>query len=192
VLRQGDPLSTTGFECLPGTLVLDDQGQTVPPGTVGLLAAVRYGSGYYKEAEKTRHVFRTLDGIDYIVPGDYGRIDPDGTLTFLGRANTTINTGGEKVFAEEVAAAIRSLPAVENCAVVGAPAPSERFGQIVTAVVQLRAGESVTLEEVAEHCRQRLAAYKIPRRLVVVDAIPTTTNGKADLQRLQELATLPT
>jgi fatty-acyl-CoA synthase len=192
VLRQGDEISTTSFECLPGTRVLDEHGRDLPPGTVGLLAAVRYGSGYYREAERTRQVFRTIDGVDYIVPGDYGRVESDGTLTFLGRDTTTINTGGEKVFAEEVAAAIRSLPAVENCAVVGAPAPTERFGQIVTAVVQPRAGASITLEEIADHCRQHLAAYKVPRRLVVVDAIPTTSNGKADLQRLQQLVTSST
>jgi fatty-acyl-CoA synthase len=192
VLRRGDEVSTTSFDCLPGTRVLDDHGRDVPPGTVGLLAAVRYGSGYHKEPERTRRVYRTIDGVDYIVPGDYGRIEADGTLTFLGRDSATINTGGEKVFAEEVAAAVRSLPAVENCAVVGAPSPSDRFGQIVTAVVQPRVGAAITLEEVAEHCRRRLAAYKVPRRLVVVDAIPTTTNGKADLARLQQLVTQPT
>jgi fatty-acyl-CoA synthase len=189
VLHHGDEVSTTSFECLPGTRVLDDQGRDLPVGTVGLLAAVRFGSGYYNEPERTRQIFRTIDGVDYMIPGDYGRIEVDGSLTFLGRSTTTINTGGEKVFAEEVAAAIRSLATVENCAVVGAPAPSDRFGQIVTAVVQPRVGESITLDDIADHCRQRLAAYKIPRRLVVVDSIPTTTNGKADLQWLKELVT---
>jgi fatty-acyl-CoA synthase len=189
VLRHGDEVSTTSFACLPGTRVLDENGEDLPPGTVGLLAAVRFGSGYYREPERTRHIFRTIEGVDYIVPGDYGRIELDGTLTFLGRGSNTINTGGEKVFPEEVAAAVRSLPGVQDCAVVGAPAPSDRFGQVVTAVVQPRPGASLTLELVADHCRKRLAAYKIPRRLVVVDAIPMTANGKADLPRLRELVT---
>ena len=120
------------------------------------------------------------------MPGDLGRIEPDGTITLLGRGTSVVNTGGEKVHPEEVEDVLKALPSVVDAIVVGIP--DERLGQAVAAVVQRRPGASLSEAEVVAAVREQLAGYKAPRRVVFVDEIPRSPNGKADLARARALA----
>ena len=160
--------------------VLGDDLRPTPPGVIGRLA--RRGHipiGYLGDPEKTAATFVTdPDGVRWAVPGDFCRFEDDGTITLLGRGSGCINTGGEKVFPEEVEVALKSHPGVFDVLVVGVP--DERFTERVAAVVQARPGHDLTLEDLAEHCRTKLARYKAPRELRVVDQIGRTPSGKAD------------
>ncbi|NDU74959.1 AMP-binding protein [Actinomadura sp. DSM 109109] len=171
---------TARFMMKPGITVLDDDLNVVRPGEIGRLA--RSGHiplGYYNDPAKTASTFFTAaDGTRWSVPGDFATLEEDGTITLLGRGSLVINTGGEKVYPEEVEVALKGHPAVEDAVVVGLP--DERFGQRVAAVVAARPGASVTLEELAEHCRGRLAGYKLPRQMTLVDEVQRTAVGKSD------------
>ena len=170
--------------------VLDDELRPVAPGSgvVGLLA--RRGHiplGYYKDAEKTAATFVVAaDGTRWVVPGDYAVVEPDGTITLLGRGSVCINSGGEKVYPEEVEAALKSHPDVFDAVVVGVP--DDRYVERVAAIVQPRSGAQSSLEELRDHCREKLAGYKLPRQLVVTDAIPRTPAGKPDYRAAKTLA----
>jgi acyl-CoA synthetase (AMP-forming)/AMP-acid ligase II len=186
IVRRGDDLRTVQFTAAPGTIILDDEGRPAPAGQVGLIAAVTQTSGYFKHPEKSAETFRTIDGQAYVVPGDLGVIDPDGTITLVGRGSSVINTGGEKVHPEEVEEALRTATGVSDAIVVGVP--DERLGQAVAAIVQRGPGSSISEAELVAIVRERLAGYKAPRRVVFVDEIPRSPNGKADLRRARELA----
>jgi 3-oxocholest-4-en-26-oate---CoA ligase len=179
---QQDPDAGPRFNTIESMSVLADDLRPVEPGSgqVGLLA--RRGHiplGYYKDETKTAATFVTdPDGVRWSVPGDHARIEADGTITLLGRGSGCINTGGEKVYPEEVEAAIKSHPDVFDVIVVGVP--DARFTERVAAIVQPRTGRTATLEDVANHCRTAIAGYKVPRELKVVDAIQRTPSGKAD------------
>ena len=170
--------------------VLDDELRPVAPGSgvVGLLA--RRGHiplGYYKDAEKTAATFVVAaDGTRWVVPGDYAVVEPDGTITLLGRGSVCINSGGEKVYPEEVEAALKSHPDVFDAVVVGAH--DDRYVERVAAIVQPRSGAQPSLEELRDHCREKLAGYKLPRQLVVTDAIPRTPAGKPDYRAAKTMA----
>jgi acyl-CoA synthetase (AMP-forming)/AMP-acid ligase II len=144
--------------------------------------------GYYRDEEKSARTFPTLpDGTRLAVLGDMGQVEADGTIVFLGRGSQCINTGGEKVFAEEVEACLHAHPAVADALVV--PAPDERMGQKVSAVVAIRPDvPEPDLDEIQAHCRTMLAGYKIPRLLVVVDEIKRTPAGKADYRWAKQAA----
>ena len=148
-------------------------------GEMGMIAAVTQTSGYYKHPEKTAATFRTIDGERYVVPGDLGRIEPDGSITLLGRGSSVVNTGGEKVHPEEVEDVLKSLPQVVDAIVVGIP--DDRLGQTVAAVVQPTPGASLSALDLETAVREHLAGYKAPRRIVFVEEIPCSPNGKADL-----------
>ena len=160
----------------------------MPPGTgkAGLLASTTSMAGYHKDPEKTAQAFRFIDDVWYTVPGDYGIFNDDGTVTLLGRGTSVINTGGEKVYPEEVDDVVKTMEDVDDCLVVGMP--DERFGQAVTAVVQPRAGATVREQEVVDWVRARLAHYKAPRRVVIVDKVPRLPNGKPDYPATRRLA----
>jgi 3-oxocholest-4-en-26-oate---CoA ligase len=144
--------------------------------------------GYWKDEAKTAATFPTVDGVRYSVPGDLATIEEDGSITVFGRGSTVINTGGEKVFPEEVEATLKSHPAISDALVVGTPHP--RFGQQVSAVVSLRAGTvAPSAAEIAAHCRTHLAGYKVPRHVAVVDAVSRTVTGKGDYTWAREIAT---
>ena len=144
--------------------------------------------GYYNDPAKTAEVFVTAgDGRRYSMGGDFARWTEDGRLVMLGRGSVSINSGGEKIFPEEVEAALKSHPAVYDCLVVGVP--DERWGQRVAAIVELRDGHDVTLDELAGHARTLVAGYKIPRELHVVDQIVRSPSGKPDYPWAKELAT---
>jgi acyl-CoA synthetase (AMP-forming)/AMP-acid ligase II len=171
----------------PDTVVIDDDNHPVERGQVGRLA--RGGNvplGYYKDPVKSAATFIEVDGKRFSVPGDLARLEEDGTITLLGRGSQCINSGGEKIYPEEVEAALKAHPEVYDVLVVGVA--DERWGQKVSAVVQPRNGARPTLEDLVEHCRTRIAGYKVPRALHLVDQIPRQPSGKPDYPRAQQLA----
>jgi 3-oxocholest-4-en-26-oate---CoA ligase len=177
------------FRTGPNVRVVDEAGRDVTPGSgeTGLLAVGgRTPLGYYKDPEKTARTFRVIGGRRYSVAGDWARIEADGTVTLLGRGSGCINTGGEKVFAEEVEEVLRAHPAVVDCAVVGVP--DERLGEIVAAVVQTAGG--AVFDEVAARawCAERLAGYKQPRAVVTVDDLGRSPAGKLDHPAVRRFA----
>ena len=127
------------------------------------------------------------DGTRYSVPGEHATVEADGAITLLGRGSVSINSGGEKIFPEEVEAAVKSHPDVYDAVVVGVP--DERWGQRVAAVVQPRPGATPTLEDVQAHCRTRIAGYKLPRALHLVERMQRSPSGKADYPWAQGVAT---
>ena len=163
----------------PNTIVIDEHGKRAAPGVVGRLARGGYVPiGYYKDPEKTAALFAEVDGVRYTVPGDFARIEEDGTITLLGRGTSCINTGGEKVFPEEVEGALKSHPDVFDALVIGLP--DERLGQRVAAIVQPREGRTPDLAALEAHVREQIAGYKVPRTVLFVDEVGRTLTGKAD------------
>jgi fatty-acyl-CoA synthase len=138
--------------------------------------------GYYKDAEKTERTFKIFEGRRWSVPGDWATVEADGSLRLLGRGSQVINTGGEKVFPEEVEEAIKRYPGVSDAAVVGVP--DARFGERICAVVDVGGGAAPSLEALAEHVRQHLARYKVPRELVIAP-IQRAANGKLDYKAVR-------
>ena len=178
-----DEKTTTGdFALGPDNLVLkEDLSGAVVPGSGEQGWLVRRGRlplGYYKDAEKTARTFPVVDGIRYVVPGDRARVEADGTLRLLGRDSVTINTGGEKVFAEEVEHALKHHPAVYDAVVV--PTPHARWGQQVTAVVRLRDGEAASEDELRATASEHVAPFKLPKAFVFVPEIARSPSGKPD------------
>jgi acyl-CoA synthetase (AMP-forming)/AMP-acid ligase II len=175
----------------PSSVVLDDENNVLDlaanVGQIGRLG--RGGSvpmGYYKDPEKSAATFLEIDGRRYSVPGDFARIETGNRVTLLGRGSNCVNTGGEKVYPEEVEMAIKGHPAVYDCLVVGVP--DEKYGQAVAAVVQCRDGETIELEELRDFLRASLSGYKLPRALTIVDEIPRNATGKAQYPRAKEMA----
>ena len=169
------------------TVVLDDDGNEVQPGSGvrGILA--KRGNipvGYYKDEKKTAETFRTINGVRYAIPGDYAQVEEDGTVTMLGRGSVSINTGGEKVYPEEVEAALKGHPDVFDALVVGVPDP--RFGQHVAAVVAPRKGTPPTLADLNAFVRKEIAGYKVPRSLWIVDEVKRSPAGKPDYKWAKE------
>jgi 3-oxocholest-4-en-26-oate---CoA ligase len=167
----------TKFMADGNTLIIGDDMKPVPPGTMGRIA--RGGlipRGYWKDPVKTAATFPEIDGIRYSIPGDFAIIEADGTFTLLGRGSQCINTGGEKVFPEEVEEVLKTHPAIEDALVFGLP--DEKWGQCVTAVVEATRG--VDTEELRAHVRLHLAGYKTPKTVHVVAKVPRAPNGKAD------------
>ncbi len=188
--RAGEATSGS-FELAPGSLVLnesmDARLEPGSPETGWLAREARVPLGYYKDAEKSARTFPTVDGVRYSVPGDRARIAADGTLELLGRDSVTINSGGEKIFAEEVEQALKHHPGVYDAVVVGTP--SERWGSQVTAIVQMREGVRADEEAMKDVARQHIAAYKLPKAFVYVDRITRAPSGKADYRWAKETAT---
>jgi acyl-CoA synthetase (AMP-forming)/AMP-acid ligase II len=173
----------------PDTIVIDDDGTKMAPGTGRVGRLGRGGHiplGYHKDPVKTAALFAEVDGKRYTVPGDLARLEEDGTITLLGRGNTCVNSGGEKVFPEEVEGALKSHPNVFDALVIGVP--DERLGQRVAAVVQPRPGHTVELPDLDAHVRQSIAGYKVPRSLWLVDSVSRTPSGKPDYRWAQKYA----
>jgi acyl-CoA synthetase (AMP-forming)/AMP-acid ligase II len=203
--RDGPPIASLEFQARPGvTLVVDDDLRPVVPGSGAsgwLAAGGRVPIGYHNDPVKTAATFVTIDGARYSLPGDRAVVDADGTIRLLGRGALCINTGGEKVYPEEVEAVLKAHPRIADAVVVGVP--DERWGHRVAAVVEAtrdvrdrsgvsNAGNSaLTLDEVQAHCRASLAGYKVPRTLTIVDAVPRSPSGKADYQWAAEMAVRP-
>ena len=183
--RGGGPTVTMG----PDTIVLGDDGKPVEPGSGVIGRMARTGNvpiGYYKDPEKTAATFVEYDGRRYAIPGDFATIEADGTMTLLGRGAVCINSGGEKIFPEEVETALKSHPDVFDCLVVGVP--DERWGQRVAALVQPRPGRVPTLEDLQAHARTLVAGYKVPRELHLVDQVERQPSGKPNYPWAQQYA----
>jgi acyl-CoA synthetase (AMP-forming)/AMP-acid ligase II len=177
------------FAMNPNTTVLDDELRPVAPGSgvVGRVAlSGRVPLGYYKDPVKTREVFAEVDGRRFVMPGDMAMVNADGTVTVLGRGTMCINSGGEKIFPEEVEAALKSHPDVFDAVVVGVP--DERWGEAVAAVVAPRHGREPTLDALRAHCEERIARYKLPRKLVAVPEMVRSPSGKPDYGWAREVA----
>jgi acyl-CoA synthetase (AMP-forming)/AMP-acid ligase II len=192
-LQDASALSTDGpvVSIPPTTVILGDDNQLLDPvadvGKVGRTA--RSGNvpvGYYKDPEKSAKTFIEIDGVRYSIPGDNARIEEGNRITLLGRGSNCINTGGEKVYPEEVEQAVKAHPGVYDVLVVGLP--DEKYGQTVAAVVEPRPGHTVELEELRTFLRAHLSGYKLPRALTIVDQIPRNATGKAQYPKAKELA----
>jgi acyl-CoA synthetase (AMP-forming)/AMP-acid ligase II len=180
-MYQGEGKAEGVVRVAPGTdsTVLDENGDPLEPGSgvVGKLA--RKGNiplGYYNDPVKTAQTFIEKHGTRWAVPGDFARLEADGTIVLLGRGSECVNSGGEKIFPEEVEAALKSHPDVFDAVVVGLP--DERWGEHVTAVVQPRPGASPSLDTLVSHCRNHIAGYKVPRELLLIDEIQRQPSGK--------------
>ncbi len=169
------------FQLGPNCKVFTPEGEEVEPGSGVAGYVARSGPiplGYYKDAKKTVETFREIQGRRWSIPGDWCTVNADGTLDLLGRGSVCINTGGEKVHAEEVEEALKLHPAVGDAIVVGIP--DERWGQAVTALVELRLGQGTSEAELRSHVRERLAPYKAPKRIVFASSVGRSPSGKAD------------
>ena len=184
----GAAIETAKFTIGAKARVFTDDGREVEPGSgeIGLLAVGGFiPVGYYKDEAKSAATFRVIDGQRWSVPGDFASVDADGTVTLLGRGSVCINSGGEKIFPEEVEEAVKRHPAVTDCLVVGVP--DDRFGEMVTAVVALQDGSDASTDDLAASL-DALARYKRPRHFVVVPEIERGPNGKADYSWAKETA----
>jgi 3-oxocholest-4-en-26-oate---CoA ligase len=189
VTVRGAATETAKFNANPTTKVFDELDREVEPGS-GQIGRVAAGGlvpiGYYKDPEKSARTFRVIDGVRYSFPGDMGQIAADGTLILLGRGSNVINSGGEKIFPEEVEEAVKRIDGVVDCLVVGID--DETFGQAVTAVAALAPGAAVSEDEVISGVKTQIAGFKAPKRVVFVAQVPRAPNGKADYKRARELA----
>jgi fatty-acyl-CoA synthase len=180
--RGAGPSGTGGFSVSQDTAVLDDELRPLAPGDHRSGRLARRGFiplGYHKDPVKTEATFVVDEqGIRWVLPGDSATVLPDGQINLLGRGSATINSGGEKIFPQEVEAALKSHSAVFDAIVVGIP--DERYGQAVAAVIQPRLGASPTLDELGDHCRLQIAGYKVPKRILLVEEIPLTAMSKPD------------
>lgn len=169
------------------TVVLDDDGNEVQPGSGvrGIIAKRGHiPVGYYKDEKKTAETFRTINGVRYAIPGDFAQVEADGTVTMLGRGSVSINSGGEKIYPEEVEAALKTHPDVFDALVVGVP--DARYGQHVAAVIQPRGNARPSLEDINTCARTEIAGYKVPRSLWFVDEVKRSPAGKPDYRWAKE------
>ena len=183
-----DPVATAAFMVTPNTSLFDDQTWKkieFGSGRSGVLAASgSMPDGYFGDPEKSAKTFRVIDGVRYTIPGDFAEIDADGTVHLRGRGSVCINTGGEKVYPEEVEVAARAHPSIEDCVAVGLP--DTRFGEIVTLVASRKS--DISEVDLIEYVKNQIATYKAPRRIIFVDAVYRSPSGKADYRWAKEIA----
>jgi fatty-acyl-CoA synthase len=189
VMTKAGEVQTAKFMIGDRCRVFDEEDQPVAPGS-GKQGIVALGPpnplGYYKDEEKTARTFRTIGGVRYSIPGDWCLVEPDGSLTLLGRGNACINTAGEKVFPEEVEEALKTHPSVEDALVVGLP--DEKWGQSVTAVIRLAPDHDLDEDLLRRHVRERLAGYKTPKRVLTGEVSLRAPNGKANYKAATDFA----
>jgi len=190
ITMKGLPPSTAKFTRNPTTKVFTDDDREVQPGSdeVGMVAAggAMVPIGYFKDPEKSARTFRTIDGVRYSFPGDMAQVAADGSLILLGRGSQVINSGGEKIFPEEVEEAVKRVDGVVDCLVVGID--DDRFGQAVTAIASLADGAAPDEASIIAGVKGDLAHYKAPKRVVFVSQVPRAPNGKADYKAAKQLA----
>jgi acyl-CoA synthetase (AMP-forming)/AMP-acid ligase II len=182
-------VGTASFHLGPTTRVVTDDGRDVVPGSgeQGLVAMRGHTPiGYYKDPAKSAATFRTIDGQRYSIPGDYATVDADGTVRLLGRGSQCINTGGEKVYPEEVEEALKEHPTVADAAVVGVP--DDRFGEAITAIVEPQPGATIDEPALIAFVKERLAGFKAPKRVLQIDSVNRAANGKLDYRALKAYA----
>jgi fatty-acyl-CoA synthase len=189
ITMKGLPPSTAKFSQMPTTKVFTDDDREVQPGSgeIGMVAAGgNVPFGYFKDPEKSARTFRVINGQRYSFPGDLAMVADDGSLILLGRGSQVINSGGEKIFPEEVEEAVKRVAGVHDCLVVGID--DEKFGQAVTAVVSLNEGAAATEGEIIAGVKGQLAGFKAPKRVVFVSQVPRAPNGKADYKAAKQHA----
>jgi fatty-acyl-CoA synthase len=180
---------TAKFQLNEAAKVFTEDDREVEPGSgeVGMVATTGVVPlGYYKDPEKSARTFRTVNGVRYSFPGDFATVEADGSISLLGRGSACINSGGEKIFPEEVEEAVKRHPAVYDCLVVGVP--DAKFGEAVTAVASLQAGQPASEAEILANARGHLSSYKLPKRILLVDVVRRAPNGKADYAWAREHA----
>jgi acyl-CoA synthetase (AMP-forming)/AMP-acid ligase II len=184
-----DATATASFRLGPDTQVLTGDGRPVTPGSgeSGILALRGRGPiGYLNDPVKSEQTFRMINGERWAMPGDHATVEADGSIQLLGRGSQCINTGGEKVYPEEVEEVLKTQPSVLDAAVVGIP--DDRFGQAVTALITLAPGHAFNEAELINAVKGALAGYKAPRQVFVVDDIGRAPNGKLDYKALNAVA----
>ena len=187
--RRKKDTGTARFFLGEHTRVISEDGEEIEPGSekTGKLAlGYPLPVGYYKDPEKTESTFPTINGRRWSIPGDWASVEKDGSITLLGRGSECINTGGEKAFPEEVEEALKINPLVVDCNVVGLP--DERWGQAVTAVVEVEPGETLEEVELLNDVKERLAGYKVPKSVIFVEKLKRGPNGKSDYRWARETA----
>jgi fatty-acyl-CoA synthase len=183
----GDAEQVGHFRPAAGVRVIADDGRDVAAGSgeAGQIAVCRFVPlGYYKDPQRTARTIRVIDGRRYVLPGDYATVDADGSIRFIGRGTGCINSGGEKIFPQEVENVLLRHPSILEVAILGAP--DERMGEAVTAVLRLRDGCHATDDELIAHVRSMLAHYKAPKRFLRLQELPRQPNGKPDYLRLRQ------
>ncbi|HTK80287.1 MAG TPA: acyl-CoA synthetase [Rhizomicrobium sp.] len=189
VMTKDGETQTASFQLLENAMVIDENDRPIAPGG-GKAGLVALGGplpvGYYKDPEKTRRTFRLVGNRIYSIPGDWARVEADGSITLLGRGSNCINTAGEKVYPEEVEEVLKTHPSVEDALVLGLP--DEKWGQAVTGVVKLANGSRFDEVELRAHVRSQLAGYKTPKRVIEAGVPLRAPNGKADYKAAAEFA----
>lgn len=181
VTTRDNPPATAKFALNPGVIVLADDGEILSPGSekIGLIGTSGLVPvGYYKDEKKSAETFREVDGVRYSFPGDYAKLEADGTITLLGRGSNCINSAGEKIYPEEVEEALKKDVLVFDCLVVGMP--DDKFGQKIVAVVSTVDNQQVNESELIENTRKSIAGYKLPKTILFTDEVQRAPNGKAN------------
>jgi fatty-acyl-CoA synthase len=189
VMTRDQAVDVARFSLGPTCKVFTEDHREVRPGSgeSGMVAVSGpLPVGYYKDEAKTAKTFPVIGGVRYSIPGDWVRVEADGTLTLLGRGSNCINTAGEKVYPEEVEEALKAHPAVADALVVGIA--DAKWGQAITAVVQLEPGAQLDETELKDFVRTRIAAYKVPKRILAKADLARAPNGKADYKHIREFA----
>lgn len=184
-----NPAETAKFVLNPGVIVITDEGELVEPGSdktgkIGTSGLVPLG--YFKDEKKSAETFKEFQGVRYSFPGDYAKVEADGTITLLGRGSNCINTAGEKVYPEEVEEAIKRNDDIFDCLVVGLQ--DDRFGQKVVALASFQEGREIQEQDLIAFTREHLAGYKLPKQVVFVDEVMRAPNGKANYKWAKETA----
>ena len=189
IMTRDEVIEVAKFTISPTCKVFTEDFREVEPGSdePGMVAVCGHlPLGYYKDQEKTDRTFKTINGVRYSIPGDWVKVEADGNLILLGRGSNCINTAGEKVYPEEVEEALKKHESVVDCLVVGVR--DDRWGQSITAVVQLDAGYELEENELRDFSRQHLAGYKIPKRILAKEDLERAPNGKANYKVILEFA----
>ena len=189
VSTRDNPPKTAKFSLNPGVVVIADDGEILEPGSkkVGLIGTSGLVPvGYYKDEKKSAETFKDINGVRYSFPGDYAKLEEDGTITLLGRGSNCINSAGEKIYPEEVEEAIKRNTEVFDCLVVGVE--DEKFGQKVVAVVSIEKDKEINEADLVESTRQFIAGYKLPKKVIFVEEVQRAPNGKANYKWAKNVA----
>jgi len=181
ITTRDNPPATAKFALNPGVIVLADDGEILEPGSkkIGLIGTSGLVPvGYYKDEKKSAETFKKVNGVRYSFPGDYAKLEADGTITLLGRGSNCINSAGEKIYPEEVEEALKKDDLVFDCLVVGMP--DKKFGQKIVAVVSTVGNKQVNETELIENTRAKIAGYKLPKTILFTDEVQRAPNGKAN------------
>jgi fatty-acyl-CoA synthase len=189
ITTRDNPPATAKFVLNPGVIILADDGEILEPGSkkIGLIGTSGLVPvGYYKDEKKSAETFKEVNGVRYSFPGDYAKLEDDGTITLLGRGSNCINSAGEKIYPEEVEEALKKDDSVFDCLVVGMP--DKKFGQKIVAVVSTVGNKPFNETELIENTRAKIAGYKLPKDILFTDEVQRAPNGKANYKWAKNFA----